>query len=363
MVYFTMAVRKLANGKWEADVTVGFKPDGTPDRRRRVRRTKREATAAERELLIVKDPRLVSGHILLDDFINDIFWKEKTLRPSTVQGYERDIKLRISPYLGSMFMDEIRRSDVQRMISACSSRKVATNARETLSSILGFAVDHEMLPSNVAGLRYSFPKATLRDPDADGVWLTSFNQHREFFETLRKAGCPEALWRIAVIGLSLGLRKGEMLALEWNDINFAARTARIRQTYVSGKGGAYSDDPKTEASYRDVPIPGFAFEELSKWDRSTTWVVVGYKGRKMSPSTAKTWFQKFYDAHPTIKRVTMYAMRHSFATSCIRAGIDVALVSKWLGHKDVSTTYNRYVKPLLADLQDEVSTIDAAFAS
>ena len=71
-----MAVRKLANGKWEADVTVGFKPDGTPDRRRRVRRTKSEATAAERELLIVKDPRLISGHILLDDFINDIFWKE-----------------------------------------------------------------------------------------------------------------------------------------------------------------------------------------------------------------------------------------------------------------------------------------------
>lgn len=363
MVYFTMAVRKLANGRWEADITIGFRPDGKRDRRRRLFNTKKDATAFEREMLIKKSPQLVSGRIPLNEFVEKIYWpNKKNLRPSTKQGYQRDLKLRILPALGHKYIEDISRHDVQMMISACPTRKTATNARETLSAVLGYAVNEEMLTRNVAGFRYEYPQKKDDDPERYGVWLTTFRQHRLFFEQLRDNDCPEDLYRIAVLGLCFGLRKGEILGLEWDDVDLDRNTIKVRQTFASGEGGAYLDGPKTPASYRIVPIMGFARAELKKWKRETSWVVPGFKGRRMSPSTAKKHFQQFYDAHLDIPRVTMYTMRHSFATACISAKIDVAKVSKWLGHKEVSTTYNRYVRPLLQDLQDEVSTIDAAFA-
>lgn len=85
-----------------------------------------------------------------------------------MQGYERDIKLRIRPHLGRKYIEDISRYDVQEMISACSSRKVATNARETLSSILGLAVDLHMLGQNVAGLHYQYPPANVYPEDHYG---------------------------------------------------------------------------------------------------------------------------------------------------------------------------------------------------
>lgn len=357
--------RKLKNGRWLVDVSVGYKLDGQRDRRQLQFKTKREAVIAEQQLLAKKSPTLITGRITLDDFLESVYWPNKQgLSPNTVQGYERDINLRIKPHLGRKNIEDISRYDVQEMISACSSRKVATNARETLSSILGLAVDLHMLGQNVAGLRYNYPPANIYPEDHYGQWLTTFKQHREFFEALRAADCPELVFRIAVLGLCFGLRKGEILGLDWEDVDLKARTIRVKQTYISGKGGSTLKEPKTVQSFRTIPMTGFAYEQMAAWalEKGEGPVIAGKNGR-VAPATGKKWLQKFYDGHATIKRVTMASMRHSFATACIKAGIDVAVVSKWLGHKDVSTTYNRYVRPLLADLQDAVSVIDAAFVA
>ncbi|MEG2261155.1 MAG: tyrosine-type recombinase/integrase, partial [Raoultibacter sp.] len=57
----------------------------------------------------------------------------------------------------------------------------------------------------------------------------------------------------------------------------------------------------------------------------------------------------------------LMSLRHSFATASMRAGIEVSSVAKWLGHRDVSTTYNRYVRPMLANLHDDAGKINEAF--
>lgn len=357
--------RKLKNGRWLVDVSVGYKLDGQRDRRQMQFKTKHEAVIVEQQLLAKKSSTLITGRITLDDFLDSIYWPNKQgLSPNTVQGYERDIKLRIRPHLGRKYIEDISRYDVQEMISACSSRKVATNARETLSYILGLAVDLHMLGQNVAGLHYQYPPANVYPEDHYGQWLTTFAQHREFFEALRANDCPELVFRIAVVGLCFGLRKGEILGLDRGDVDFQARTIRVKQTYITGKGGSTLKEPKTLQSFRTIPMTGFAYEQMITWglDEGKGAVIQGKNGR-VAPATAKRWLQKFYDANESVKRVTMASMRHSFATACIKAGIDVAVVSKWLGHKDVSTTYNRYVRPLLTDLQDAVSVIDAAFAA
>lgn len=58
--------------------------------------------------------------------------------------------------------------------------------------------------------------------------------------------------------------------------------------------------------------------------------------------------------------MTQFSMRHSFGTSCITAGIEVSKLSRWMGHVDVTTTLNRYVKHRIADLYEDADIIDAA---
>lgn len=357
-----MSVRKLKNGRWIADVVVGIKPDGTTDRRTKTCATKTEAERAERAMLARKDARLISGRVTIDEFIEDVFWPAKQhLRANTKRGYLRDIKLRILPAFSGRYIEDITHYDIQAMLLGCSSKKVATNARETLSSILGLACEMEMLPRNPAGARFRYPAPKEHSADHYGVWLSTFAEHQAFFSQLDQLEHEPMIDRMCVLGLCFGLRKGEIFGLDWENVDFSARTIYISQTYVAGMGSATIERPKTERSVRTIPITTYAYEHLLEWRQESGPIVTTKRGTRMHPHSGQGMMQRIVAKYPKLPNVTLHSMRHSFATSCINAGIEVAKVSAWLGHREVSTTYNRYVKPLLSDLQGEVSIIDAAF--
>lgn len=360
-----MSVRKLKSGKWIADVSVGERRDGSRDRRTKVCATKREAERAERAFLARKGSGLVSGLMTIDEFIEDVYWPAKEgLRANTKRGYERDIRLRILPALSGMRLEDIRHSDIQRMIDAAPTRKAATNARETLSSILGHAMDMEMIQRNPAGLRYVYPQPRKAARGSGyGEWLTTFEQHRRYFDAVESAQRHEMLDRIMVLGLCFGLRKGEVFGLDWEQVDMRRRTVSIMQTYVTAAGGAFMADPKTPRAVRTVPISSFAYARMESWDpngRSGP-IVRTRAGGRMSPSSGQDVVRRFADRHPELPRVTIHSMRHSFTTACVNAGVEVSRISAWLGHEDVSTTYNRYVRPLLDDLRSDVGAIDDAY--
>ena len=91
-------------------------------------------------------------------------------------------------------------------------------------------------------------------------------------------------------------------------------------------------------------------------------------GRRMNPRTGSDCLKDYIRNNPVLDSgepfpaVRIMSLRHSFATACIMAGIEVATVSRWLGHTQISTTYNRYVRPRLSDLHASAAAIDAAFS-
>lgn len=373
-----MAVRKLRNGKWVADVVVGVKADGSPDRRTRRFALKKDAQTQEAlwktEKTAKKGDAILSGRIPFRDFVEAIYWPQKKhLRANTVRNYKRDLKLRLLPAFGGMAIEEIGRMQVQRMIDSCETRKQATNARETLSSILSLAADMGLVAKNPASSKFNYPKRPPQAPDAFGVWLSTFDEHKKVLEHVRGEHRGESVERIVVLGLCCGLRKGEILGLDWERVDLERREIRIVQTYVIGDT-SFLAEPKTEKSKRTVPLPLWALNRMKEWDvtpycspdlegKPVHPVVVGKYGRRLSPNGAEKQVRKlreerFSDGTP-MPGITMMSCRHSFATACIRAGIEVSSVSKWLGHEQISTTYNRYVKPLLSDLHGDVSTIDS----
>lgn len=363
-----MAVRKLKNGKWMADVVIGLKWDGSKDRRTKTCDTKKKAEQAERALLIERDGRHgVSGRITLAEFLEDIYWPQKRqLRENTKRCYERDIKLRLLPAFGNMDIEQINRLAVQKMLLNCPTRKVATNARETLSSILSVAVEMDMLLKNPASYRYQYPAQPKLDPSHYGEWLTSFAAHRQLLDYLAAEHRGEAVERMVMLGLCFGLRKGEVFGLDWENVDFNAREISISQTYTVAKGGASINPPKTPKARRTVPMTRYAAERMDAWGVGSGPIVIGGDKKRMHPNTGSNHMRRLVAEHygngEPLPGVTLHSLRHSFATACINAGIEVSKVSAWLGHRDTSTTYNRYVKPTLADLHGEAAIIDAAYA-
>ena len=69
---------------------------------------------------------------------------------------------------------------------------------------------------------------------------------------------------------------------------------------------------------------------------------------------------RLFTENNDVPQVTMMTLRHSFATACVRAGVNVASLSKWLGHTDPSVTLNKYVRPLMTDLHDDAKVIEKA---
>lgn len=365
-----MTVRKTAAGLWVADVTLGKRLDGSRDRRQPEFKTKKEAEREEQRLIAQKEIRRGKsyGRILFEDFVDDYFWPQKRhLRHDTKRCYMRDLNNRLYPAFSGMSMEDISRYHIQQMIYECPTKKVGTNARETLSSIMSLAVEMGVIPINPAGFRYQYPPSTKHPKNEGGVWLSTFAEIQEVLEHMAEHYSGEAEERICLLGLGYGLRKGEVFGADVEDI-LDDGAIRIDRTLVRGESGAELNDPKTTNAFRDVPAFRYLRDRLSEiLDGETGSVVKNRSSERMKPQTGYKRINKvfnsgrqFDDGRP-LPHITIFSMRHSFGTACIDAGIEVAKLAKWMGHSDVNTTYNRYVKPRLKDLKRDTALIDSAF--
>lgn len=154
-----------------------------------------------------------------------------------------------------------------------------------------------------------------------------------------------------LLSLYMGLRIGEVCALTWEQVDFNECVIHIRSTIsrvkcqknMSKKTELIIDSPKTLSSIRDIPIPSKLLPimlELKK--TSTSNYVISDKPMFVSPRTYEYRYHNFLESCK-VKQVNYHILRHTFATRCIEAGVDVKTLSEVLGHSNVSITLNTYV--------------------
>jgi integrase len=357
--------RTNADGKrvYRVQVDLGKLPDGSRDRITRVCGTKREAQKVEARFNRMKEANAGrSNRLTLEVFIDDYWYPAKvsSIRNVTMKGYMRDIRLRIRPYLGKLSLSDIKHRHIQSMIDKCPTHKAGTNARDTLSAILGHAVDLELLVRNPARGKYNYADKGKEKPLGEVV--TDFNEHLRIVENAPS----RELMAILTLGLMFGLRKGEILALDWENVDFKNRCIHIRKTYIKGTGKPLITEPKTKNSVRDLPMSEHAYGLMLGLCNDNglihmTGPVCGYKGERISPQGAYRRLKRYVDKSPDIPNLTPSSLRHSFATAAVLGGVNIANLSRWLGHTNISTTLNRYVKPLMGDLEDEAAKIDTLY--
>lgn len=156
-----------------------------------------------------------------------------------------------------------------------------------------------------------------------------------------------------IISLYTGLRIGELLALEWNDIDFKKAELTVNKTCHDGinKNGTFcriTDSPKTDTSKRIIPLPKplIALLRDMKKNSKSKYVVSGNENKILSVRSYQRSFELLQDKLG-IERRGFHALRHTFATRAIECGMDIKSLSEILGHKNPTVTLNRYVHSLM----------------
>ena len=313
------------------------------------------------------------------DFVE--IWKRdygsKELAPSTYKRYLGILESRIIPFFGHFRVDKIKPTDIMQFYDLLSKdtqivRRKDNNGKKTgkplspktilehhrlLRAMLQKAVYWQMIVSNpaerVQAPKTKKPKRKYYDDE----------QSKALISGLMKLTEEQFKYKVAIIlTIFTGVRLGELMGLEWDDINFREGIVSINRSsqYLADKG-VFTKVPKTESSIRDVAIPDFVVSLLEeykcwydeqKYQYGELWIdsnrlFVQADGRPMHPSTISKWFEKFV-AQIGLPVINFHGLRHTNATLLIAQNIDVSVVAARLGHAQITTTLNFYVHPIIS---------------
>ena len=361
---------------------VGYNLQGRPIKKSKtVHCSKKEAKIELAKFVAdVQKGMYVEGKSLkFTDFVE--IWKRdygsKELAPSTYKRYLGILESRIIPFFGHFRVDKIKPTDIMQFYDLLSKdtqivRRKDNNGKKTgkplspktilehhrlLRAMLQKAVYWQMIVSNpaerVQAPKTKKPKRKYYDDEQSKALISGLMELTE----------EQFKYKVAIIlTIFTGVRLGELMGLEWDDINFREGIVSINRSsqYLADKG-VFTKVPKTESSIRDVAIPDFVvslLEEYKCWyDNQKAlfgelWydsnrLFVQANGKPMHPSTISKWFEKFV-AQIGLPVINFHGLRHTNATLLIAQNIDVSVVAARLGHAQITTTLNFYVHPIIS---------------
>ncbi len=359
------------DGKWIASISVG----GRASRRqiRRICETESIANEALRKLRATHRHIMESGAGEPPDRV-DVYidrWLEAQkprIRSTTYSNYETILRVHVKPILGAMRADRVRPSDIAAMMTTLERNGAAPRVRELaylrIRSVLGALVP-EILPANPVKPihRARVERKTM------SVWTQE--QARAFLEAT--ANDREAnLYRLA---LSVGMRRGEILALRWRDVDLKNRRLSVQHT-LTAEGELVN--AKTSGSRRTIELPArtaaalVAQREklLAEGLRTSAYVFPDEKGE---PYSGRRLLHHFNLAVKTINNARLAAdedaellpairfhdLRHTAATIALSIGLHPKIVSEMLGHASIQITLDTYSHSLPSMQKDAAEKLDA----
>lgn len=238
---------------------------------------------------------------------------------------------KITTYELDNFIDEIKNCNpyTQRP----SAKKTLIGYRNTVNRVFDFCIQNRVIEFNPANYITipKAPKTRERKPITD-------EEINLFWET------PHTLQTAVLIMIYAGLRRGEVLALTWNDIDFKNNTISVNKA-VNFKNNGIIKSPKTEAGYRNIPMPKILADHLKEVPKNTIQVCTlnGF------PITNSNWYSqwksylnKINRTHNVTIETSAHCLRHTYCTILYEAGVDVLTAKELMGHSDISTTMGIY---------------------
>ena len=352
----TLRLRK--DGRWEGRYTVGRDPEtGKPIVKNVLGRSQtevREKLKAAMELAEKVDVTR-SEDFTLTEWLQ--YWMDNYgqvyLRPSSQVNYAGFLKNQIAnDKIGSMKLVKVTTHDLQfffnrmrksgRVQRKESEKKPAGLAAKTIRNMYFFmshaldrAVTERLIPSN--------PAAGVVLPKKEHTEMKTIPMEdlNRFFEEAKRSGVFELYYT----ELSTGLRRGELLGLKWEDIDFQADTISVHCQITRMDGKVQESPLKTKNAYRQLmvspDVTKMLQEKMEREDGFSKYVFSSQTGGPISPDSV------LHMLHRVLKRagleqVRFHDLRHTFATMALQNGVDVKTLSGLLGHYSAGFTLDTY---------------------
>lgn len=376
------SIEKRGKNSYRLIVSEGYDLQGKPlIHKKTVHGTKKEAEVELAKFVTeVQNGLVIDGKSLrFNEFVE--IWKRdygsKELAPSTYNRYCRMLETRLMPYFGHFYINKIKPTDIMKFYDLLEKdtqlvRKKDNNGAKTKKPLSGKTIleHHRLLRAMLHKAVYwqlivTNPAERVQPPRARKPKRKSYDdeQTKILLENLEKLSNEEIKYKVAIIlTIFTGVRLGELMGLEWQDIDFKTGIISInRSSQYLGDKGVFTKTPKTETSIRDVAVPDFVvslLEEYNSWHEEQKslygelWtnsdrLFVQADGKPMHPSTISKWFVRYIDKIG-LPVINFHGLRHTNATLLIAQNIDVAVVAARLGHAQITTTYNFYVHPIIS---------------
>ena len=358
------------NGTYKITVSCGYDANGKQIRQHKTwkpaqgmtkkqieKELQRQAVLFEEEC----DGLSLGGNIKFSDFAEQWFseYAERKLKARTIER-SHQIAERVNPSIGHLRMEKITPRHIQKLINNLSEDGMnqRTGGNLSPSSI-------RRIVAFISGVfEYAVKMGTIKDNPCRRVILPenkpverdcyTLEEAQQFLDLLQSEPLKyQAFFVLAIYG---GFRRGELLGLEWKDIDFENNVVSIRRTSLYTKEkGIYTDTPKTKGSVRSLKMPGEVIDLLRRYRTEqnkerfalgdqwnfTDRLFTMWNGKPLSPDTPARWLKRFCERNG-LRTFNIHGFRHFNASILITSGIDARTVSASLGHSNTSTTLNIY---------------------
>lgn len=373
MKYTSRGLRRRGDtDKWEVILTHKDPMTGEPltTYHTVTAKTKRVAERARDELIVQLELQggAMGTNMTVQEYMDAyLLYKQYsgTVEPSTIKGYRSDTKY-ITKYIGDVRLSDLKIPVVNKWMADATkdgyAPKTITKSFRLLKQALKYAQSQDLLTKNPCD--FCKPPKRVKTP----INALTRDERNRMLRLAREAQ-PQPLAIAIELALTTGMRRGEVCALRWSDLNDEG-TITVRRALAHADGGYYVKEPKTGSSIRTIPLTPYMrnllgamrddtkhmFERLSANFKQADPYILGTQTTDSRPYNPDR-FDKDFGTFCKMNGFdcTFHDLRHTFATMAIGNGIDVRTVASYLGHANVSMTLDIYAD---VDPEAKMSAVD-----
>lgn len=321
--------KKRSDGRYATTIVIGHDKYGAPIKKTVYGKTQKDLSNKIADLKVNGEKSENAFFGLAEKWMES---HQKIVGTNTMKGYKEALH-KLEP-LYPIPIEIITVNDVQSIINNLNSQGLSKSLQKRVrlvySLICNYAISKNINISNLSS-QINVPKNAKEEPrDA----LTE----EEMDVVHKSANLPFGIY--ALLMMYTGLRRGELCALQWGDLDFDNKVIKISRaiTYINNR--PYIKPPKTKMGYRSIPLLDAVIHYLDPSGHANDEFIFGGQSPMLESTVKNNWNK--YIKQAGLEHITQHQLRHSYATILYLSGVDVKTAQSILGHANVETTLGRY---------------------